>query len=108
VGPADRDPAESRSEAVDLVDSLAQLYDRALTRRATARLYREGFDKAVALRSGLRGAALARRADELLRGRGPQVPGGAEIPPSELLRVLQAVNEGYRRLYAHGHSRRRL
>ena len=108
VGPADRDPAESRSEAVDLVDSLAQLYDRALTRRGTARLYREGFDKAVATRTGLRGAALARRADELLRGRAPQVLGGAEIPPSEFRRVLQAVNDGYRRLHEHGHSRRRL
>ena len=108
VGPADRDPAESRSEAVDLVDSLAQLYDRALTRRGTARLYREGFDKAVATRTGLRGAALARRAEELLRGRAPQVLGGAEIPPSEFRRVLQAVNDGYRRLYEHGHSRRRL
>ena len=108
VGPADRDPAESRSEAVDLVDSLAQLYDRALTRRGAARLYREGFDKAVATRTGLRGAALARRAEELLRGGAPHVLGGAEIPPSEFLRALQAVNEGYRRLYEHGHSRRRL
>jgi hypothetical protein len=108
IGPADRDPAEGRSEAVDLVDSLAALYDRALTRRATARLYREGFGKAVATRTGLRGAALARRAEELLRGRAPQVPGGAEIPPSEFLRILQGVNEGYRRLYEHGHSRRRL
>ena len=108
IGPADRDATESRSEAVDLVDSLASLYDRALTRRATARLYREGFDKAVATRTGLRGAALLRRAEELLRGRAPHVPGGAEIPPSEFLRTLTGVNEGYRRLYEHGHSRRRL
>jgi hypothetical protein len=108
IGPADRDPTESRSEAVDLVDSLAQLYDRALARRGAARLYREGFDKAVAARTGLRGAALSRRVDELLRGQAPPVLGGAEIPPSEFLRVLQAVNAGYRRLYEHGHSRRRV
>jgi hypothetical protein len=108
IGPADRDPTESRSEAVDLVDSLAQLYDRALARRGAARLYREGFDKAVATRTGLRGAALSRRVDELLRGQAPPVLGGAEIPPSEFLRVLQAVNAGYRRLYEHGHSRRRV
>lgn len=108
LGPADRGPADSRSEAVDLVDSLAQLYDRALTRRETARLYRGGFDKAVAARTGLRGAALARRAEELLRQKAPKPVGDAEIPPSEFLRALQAVNEGYRRLYEHGHSRRRL
>jgi hypothetical protein len=108
LGPADRDPAESRSEAVDLVDSLAQLYDRALTRRETAGLYREGFERDVGARTGLRGKALARRVDELLRRGAARPTGGAEIPPSEFLRALQGINEGYRRLYEHGHSRRRL
>jgi hypothetical protein len=107
VGPEDRDPGEARSESVDLVDSLAQLYDRALSRREAAHLYREGFEKAVGIRTGLKGRALQGRVAQLL-GSAPERPGGAkEIPPSEFLKVLHAVNDGYRRLYEHGHPRRR-
>jgi hypothetical protein len=108
LGPEDADPPEGRSEAVDLVDSLAQLYDRALTRREAVRLQRESFDRAVGAHTGLKGQALARRAQELLRREGPELGAGAEIPPSEFLRSLHAVNQGYRRLYEHGHSRRSL
>ncbi|HSB60805.1 MAG TPA: hypothetical protein VLI67_03745 [Vicinamibacteria bacterium] len=108
LGPEDREPAEARSEAVDLVDSLAQLYDRALTRREAARLYREGFQRAVGIRTGLKGAALAARAGELL-GRGlPPIADAGEIPPSAFLGVIRAVNDGYRRLHEHAHSRRTL
>ena len=108
LGPADPDPPEGRSEAVDLVDSLAQLYDRALTRREAVRLQRESFDRAVGAHTGLKGPALARRAGELLRREAPDLGAGAEIPPSEFLRSMNAVNQGYRRLYEHGHSRRSL
>lgn len=110
IGPAEDDAMEERSEAVDLVDSLAQLYDRALTRREAATLHLEGFRKAVGLRSGLRGAALERRTRELLGSdfEAPSAPGGkGEIPPSEFLRTLNAVNDGYRRLHEHAHTRRR-
>ena len=108
LGPEDREPAETRSEAVDLVDSLAQLYDRALTRREAARLYREGFQRAVGTRTGLKGAALAARAGELL-GRGvPPLEEAGEIPPSAFLGVIRAVNDGYRRLHEDAHSRRTL
>jgi hypothetical protein len=54
VGPEEDDATEERSEAVDLVDSLAQLYDRALSRREAAALHLQGFRKAVALRTGLK------------------------------------------------------
>ena len=108
LGPEDPDPPEGRSEAVDLVDSLAQLYDRALTRREAVRLQRESFDRAVGAHTGLKGPALARRAEQLLRREAPDLRAGAEIPPSEFLRSMHAVNQGYRRLYEHGHSRRSL
>ncbi len=113
VGAPDPDPAEGRSEAVDLVDSLAQLYDRALSRREAAQLYRDGFEKAVGARTGLRGRALARRVGEFLGGKGgtmARAPGARvkDLAPSEFLRELHTVGDAYRRLYEHAHSRRRL
>ena len=105
--PEEDDTTEERSEAVDLVDSLAQLYDRALTRREATALHQDGFRRAVGLRTALRGAALERRTRELL-GAAEALPGGAaEIPTSAFLRALAAVNNGYRRLHEHAHTRRR-
>lgn len=107
VGPQEDDATDGRSEAVDLVDSLAQLYDRALSRREAATLQLRGFREAVALRTGLQGAALDRRVRELLVEGAPLPPGDREIPTSAFLRALAAVNDGYRRLEEHAHSRRR-
>ena len=107
LGPEEDDTTEERSEAVDLVDSLAQLYDRALTRREATVLHQDGFRRAVGLRTGLRGAALERRTQELLGAAEPLPAGAAEIPASAFLRALSAVNNGYRRLHEHAHTRRR-
>jgi hypothetical protein len=107
LGPEEDDATEERSEAVDLVDSLAQLYHRALSRREAAALHLQGFRKAVALRTGLKGAALERRARELLGGRGDLPAGQREIPASAFLGTLTNVNAAYRRLDEHAHSRRR-
>jgi hypothetical protein len=107
LGPEEDDATDERSEAVDLVDSLAQLYDRALTRREAAALQLRGFRQAVGLRTGLQGEALDRRTRELLE-EGPSLPpGDREIPASAFLQALKAVNDGYRRLEEHAHSRRR-
>jgi hypothetical protein len=100
------EPGDERSDAVDLVDSLGQLYERALTRREAAALHLEGLRHAVAARTGLRGAALERRTRELLGGGLPAASRRAERTPSEFLRSLAAVNEGYRRLHDHAHARR--
>jgi hypothetical protein len=107
LGPEEDDATEERSEAVDLVDSLAQLYDRALSRREAAVLHMDGFRRSVGLRTGLRGAALERRTQELLGAAEPLPAGGAEMPTPAFLRALTAVNDGYRRLHEHAHSRRR-
>lgn len=107
LGPPEQDELEARSEAVDLVESLAQLYDRALSRRDAAALDLEGFRAAVALRTGLAGAPLARRVRELLGDPLPQLPAAGEISSAELQRRIRALNDAYRRLQEHADTRRR-
>jgi hypothetical protein len=68
-------------------------------------MHLEGFKRAVALRTGLSGKALERRARELV---GESLFFGAgEIPAHDLRRRIAAVNEGHRRLQEHAHPRRR-
>jgi hypothetical protein len=107
LGPPEQDALEARSEAVDLVASLSQLYDRALSRREAAALDLEGFRRAVALRTGLAGALLEKRARELVGSTLPPLPATGEIPAAELGRRLTTLNDAYRRLHEHAHTRRR-
>jgi hypothetical protein len=86
LGPPEDDHRERRSEAVDLLDSLARLYDRALSPAQALRLYRRGLERAVTIQTGLKGDALARRLDDLTGGGGDS---------------LASLNEGYRRTF-HG------
>ena len=81
LGPPEDDHRERRSEAVDLLDSLALLYDRALSPAQALRLYRRGLERVVTQQTGLKGAALARRLDDLT--------GGGDS--------LAALNDAYRR-----------
>ncbi|HKH48550.1 MAG TPA: hypothetical protein VKM72_28130 [Thermoanaerobaculia bacterium] len=104
TGPPDRDDRDSRSDAVELVDSLADLYDRALRRRDAVRLYYESFVHAVAAETGLRGPALEARARTLLEtgstGAGewetPAVQG--DLPRDRFDRALRTLNQAFRRL----------
>ncbi len=82
LGPPEDDHREWRSEAVDLLDSLALLYDRALSPSQALRLYRRGLERAVSAQSGLKGDALARRMSDLT--------GGTEDS-------LASLNQAYRR-----------
>jgi hypothetical protein len=82
LGPAEDDHRERRTEAVDLLDSLALLYDRALSPAQALRLYRRGLERQVGQQTGLKGDALARRVDDLTGGGGD---------------TLAALNDGYRR-----------
>lgn len=68
LGAPEDDHSERRTEAVDLLDSLARLYDRALTPAQALRLYRRGLERMMSAQSGLRGDALARRMSELAGG----------------------------------------
>jgi hypothetical protein len=107
LGPEEPEPPERRSEAVDLVDSLGSLYERALSRREAAALHLQAFRRAVALRTGLAGGALDRRVRDLLGGGPPPLPAAGEIPASDFARRLSLVNGGYRRLHEHARTRRR-
>jgi hypothetical protein len=107
LGPEEPEPPEARSEAVDLVDSLALLYERALSRREAAALHLQAFRRAVALRTGLAGRPLDRRVLELLGEGPPPLPAAGEIPASDFARRLSLVNDGYRRLHEHARTRRR-
>jgi hypothetical protein len=107
LGPPEEDVLEARSEAVDLVQSLSQLYDRALSRREAAALDLEGFRRAVALRSGLAGAALEKRVRQLIGTTLPPLRPAGEIPAAELQQRLRTLNDAYRRLHEHAHTRRR-
>jgi len=103
VGAPDRDDRDTRSDAVELVDSLADLYDRALGRGDAVRLYHESFVHSVAAETGLRGAALDNRARELLERAGLFEPVPATTPKNDLPRdrfdrALRTLNEAFRRL----------
>jgi hypothetical protein len=82
VGPPEDDHREMRSDAIDLVRSLAALY-RDVTKPSEAlRLYHESLTRTVAHTSGLRGDALRKRVDDLTGGR----------------RTMEAINEGFQKL----------
>jgi hypothetical protein len=107
LGPEEREPGEVRSDAVDLVDSLAQLYERALSRRDAAALHLQALRRATGLRTGLSGEALERRVSGLLGRTPPPLPDTGEISAAELRRRISLVNDGYRRLHEHVRTRRR-
>jgi hypothetical protein len=82
VGPAEDDHREVRSDAIDLVRSLAALYREVTKDREAVALYHDSLTRTVAHTSGLRGDALRKRVDELTGGR----------------RTLDAINEGFMKL----------
>ncbi|MBI2932713.1 MAG: hypothetical protein HYY16_13785 [Planctomycetes bacterium] len=100
IGPAEDDARETRVEAIDFVDSLALLYQRALSRRQALALYRRAFEQSVALRSGLQGAAIEKRANELLGAPLPPLREvrGRDLKPQEFSKGLQTINSALGRL----------
>lgn len=85
VGPPEDDHRETRSDAVDLVGSLAALYGDVTTQHESLKLYHEALTRTVAHTSGLRGDALRNRVDELTGGQ----------------RTLAAINEGFMKMQVH-------
>ena len=79
VGPAEDDHRETRSDAVDLVRSLAALYRDVTKKDEALALYHDALTRTVAHKTGLRGDALRKRVDELTGGR----------------RTLEAINEAF-------------
>jgi hypothetical protein len=81
VGPPEEDYRETRSEAVDLVRSLAALYRQVTSDAEALALYHDALTRTVAHNSGLRGDALRKRVDELTGG----------------TRSLEAINEAFKK-----------
>lgn len=79
VGPPEDDLRDTRSEAVDLVDSLGALYRDVTSYDEAIALYHDALTRTVAHTSGLRGDALRNRVDGLTGGR----------------MTLAALNEGF-------------
>ena len=105
VGPAEDAGEDRRSDAVDLVGSMAQLYERALRRTEAAALYHEWFRRAAAQRTGLRGKDLETRVRQMTGGVSPAAWGkGRDMSETELQDVLARLNRAFGGL-GHGHSR---
>ena len=98
VGPEEDDARETRVEAVDFVDSLALLYRRMLPRRHALTLYAKEFERAVAVQTGLRDAALKARIAELLPPRGERAARGKDLAVPDFERELEQINQAFRRL----------
>lgn len=96
LGPADREERDTRSDAVELLDSLADLYDRALHRGDAVRLYHESFLHTLAVESGLRGRALDERAAKLLDGFVPTQE--EDLSRERFDQALRTINQAFRRV----------
>lgn len=105
LGPPDRTYRETRNVTVGLLESLAPLYGAALSRREALVLYHKAFVQEMVARTGLKGAALAKRIQDL----------GAHLPPPaardkrdvdarEFNRNLSHLNEAFQRME---HEKRR-
>jgi hypothetical protein len=96
LGPPEREERDTRSDAVELLDSLADLYDRALQRGDAVFLFYESFVHTVAVETGLRGKALEERSKALLDGYVPVK--GEELSRERFDQALHKINQAFRRV----------
>lgn len=96
-GPAEPEAEDTRSDAVDLVASLARLYARAITRGEALRLYREAYAQAVHQATGLSGRPLQERVRARLASAPPAAPTAAAEEPSggQFAAHLHALNQAF-------------
>ena len=94
TGPPERADRDVRSEAVDLVQSMGQLYDRAVDREESLRLYYQALVRAVHARTGLSGEPLERLVRERTEGYDPR-PKFKDISTVEFQRMLKILNHAY-------------
>ncbi len=106
-GPPERADPDLRSDVVDLVDALGELYDRALRRVDALRVHHDNLGRTVAAETGLSGSALAGRMALLLPDFSPPLPGAPEISREEFHRQLRIVNVAFGRIDVREHRIRR-
>ena len=97
IGPREDDFRDSRSEAVDLVDSLGALYVRSMTNGDAIVLYYQSLTRTVAAQSGLRGEPLHRRVDDMTTH--VRIPGkGERLDEETFQRSMTKINEAFARI----------
>lgn len=94
IGTPDDDFRETRSEAIDLVRSLAALYREVTGDGEAIALYHDALTRTVAHQSGLRGEALRKRVDELTGGLVPPA-GRGKMPAAIFKRQLELLNDAF-------------
>jgi uncharacterized protein DUF4350 len=94
TGLPERVEADARSDAVDLVQSLGQLYDRSVDREESLRLYYHALVRAIHARTGLTGEALERLVRVRTEGYDPK-PKFQDISREEFQRMLKILNHAY-------------
>ena len=99
IGPPEDDHKETRTEAIDFVNSLAPLYNRVLEPHQAIALHYKNFIHTVTAQSGLRGADLREKIFALL-GTSDEagLSGRRALTPSEFFSLLKTLNEAYGRL----------
>jgi hypothetical protein len=96
LGPPADGWRDTRSEALDFVDSAAALFERALTPEGALTLYRTHLVREISLRLGLTADAAARRLDALAKG-APALKPGAPVSARELQLHLQLLTQAIER-----------
>ena len=101
LGRPDREPSETRSEAVDLVESLGSFYDSAVSDAEALDLYYRSLIRATAMKTGAHGDLLRAKIRELSGGRDLRSPRVGRMTSESFKKRLTAINEAFRRL---GHA----
>jgi hypothetical protein len=102
VGEPERAPEDVRSEAIDLVESLGQLYRRSLSRAEMIALYQRHLISTISAQTHSRGEELQKRVHELA----PElitIPAGAgqnDMSRAQFDRQIHIINEAFGRLDA--------
>jgi len=94
VGTPDDELRDTRSDAIDLVRSLAALYRGVTGDGEAIALYYDALTRTVAHQTGLRGEALRKRVDELTGGMVPPA-GRGRMPAAIFKRQLGILNDAF-------------
>jgi hypothetical protein len=96
IGPAEDDHRDTRSEAVDLVQSIGALYQEVTPDSDAIAVYHDALTRTVAHSTGLRGEALHKRVDDLTGGLVPPT-GGSRMPTPIFMKQLTTLNEAFQK-----------
>ncbi len=99
LGPQEDGHTETRTQAIDFVNSLAPLYNRALEPHQAIALHYKNFIHSVTIQSGLRGAELRAKIFGLLGTDDESgLSGKRPLTSPEFYSLLKTLNEAYGRL----------